>query len=189
MNSDKSLIAFFEKIPTYTLTIGASSNGSVSLDPAGGTYEKGTVVTIKATANEKYKFRAWSGDKSGSVNPETITMDGNRNVTPLFDLNTSVDLNTTPEQAMLVQNYPNPFSSITTIPYQLDKASNVKLSVFNLLGEKVSILVNEQRTAGYHEVNWDGSNYNGKPMSSGIYFFRLEIGNNPADTKKGILIR
>jgi len=189
MDSDKSLVAFFEKIPIYTITIGASANGSVSLDPAGGTYEEGTVVTIKATANERYKFSSWSGDKSGSVNPETITMNGNKSLNAVFEFNTGVNLNTIPEQAMLSQNYPNPFSTITTIPYQLNEASNVKLTVFNFLGEKVKILVNERRSAGLHEVVWDASDQSGKQLSNGIYFFRLEIGNNQAETKKSILIR
>jgi hypothetical protein len=190
MNSDKFLVAVFELIPpSYTLSIGASSNGSVSLYPAGGIYEVGTMVVIKATPNERYKFIAWSGDKSSSFKLDTITMNGNKSITPLFDLNTGMNLNTISEQAMLAQNYPNPFSTITTIPYQLNEASNVKLTVFNLLGEKVKILVNEHRSAGLHEVVWDASDYRGKQVSEGIYFFNLEIGNNPAKTKKGILIR
>ncbi len=190
MNSDKFFVAVFEPIPkSYTLSIGASANGSVSLYPAGGIYEAGTVVTIKATVKDRYKFIKWSGDKSSSINPDTLIMNGNRSVTPLFELNTGVNLNEISEQSVLAQNYPNPFSAITTIPYQLDKASNVKLSVFNLVGEKVKILVNEHRNAGYHEVVWDASDLNGKQMSNGIYFFRLEIGNSPAETKKGILIR
>ena len=190
MSSDKYLTAVFELIPSsYTLTIGNSSNGFVSLYPEGGIYEAGTMVVIRATPNDRYKFVKWSGDKSSSFKLDTITMNGNKSITPLFDLNTGVNLNTISEQAMLEQNYPNPFSTITTIPYQLNKASNVKLTVFNLLGEKVKILVNENRTAGHHEVVWDASDYNGKQMSKGIYFFRLEIGNNPVEIKKGILIR
>jgi len=190
MNSDKYLTAVFEVIPkSYTITIGTSANGSVSLYPTGGTYESGTLVVIRATANEGYKFIAWSGDKSSSLKLDTITMNRNISITPAFDLNTGVNLNTISEQAMLEQNYPNPFSAITTIPYQLNEASNVKLTVLNILGEKVKILVNEHRSAGHHEVVWDASDYNGKQMSEGVYFFRLEIGNNPAVTKKSILIR
>lgn len=198
MNSDMNLIAVFEKIPFYTLTISTSAYGTVSLDPSGGAvtldppggiYEDGTIVTLTATPKDNYKFTGWSGDKLGSVNPTTIVMNGNRSVSAAFALTTGVNLNAIPENAMLAQNYPNPFSTTTTIPYQLNEASNVQLTVFNILGEKVKILVNEHRSAGLYEVVWDASDYTGKQVSKGIYFFRLEIGNSPAETIKSTLIK
>ena len=72
-------------LPTYTLTTSAT-NGSISLNPPGGVYTTGTVVTVTANANIGYAFGNWSGDLSGSVNPTTITMNGNKSVTANFNV-------------------------------------------------------------------------------------------------------
>ncbi|MEO0472727.1 MAG: carbohydrate-binding domain-containing protein, partial [Bacteroidota bacterium] len=83
MDGNKSVTANFSTIPTYSLNVSAS-NGSVSLSPAGGTYQSGTVVTLTATANSGYDFANWSGDASGASNPIQITMDGNKTVSANF---------------------------------------------------------------------------------------------------------
>ena len=67
----------------YTLTVNAS-NGTVALSPAGGSYASGTVVTLTATGNTGYVFGSWSGDLTGSTNPTTITVDGDKAVTATF---------------------------------------------------------------------------------------------------------
>ena len=77
-----------------------------------------------------------------------------------------------PRQFMLAQNYPNPFNPSTTIKYELPKASEVRLSVYDLLGREVSVLVNEKRDAGVHEVKFNGAN-----LASGVYFYRLRAGD------------
>jgi hypothetical protein len=69
---------------------------------------------------------------------------------------------------VLYQNYPNPFNPSTTIKYELPKSSKVRLSVYDVLGRELSVLVNERREAGVHEVKFDGSN-----LVSGVYFYRL----------------
>ena len=94
-----------------------------------------------------------------------------------------------PQTIELFQNYPNPFNPTTTIPYQLFKASHVKLSIYNFLGQHVNTLVNEPQSPGYHTVNWNGNDLNGKPMASGIYFYRMETDNNSIQTKKFILTK
>jgi hypothetical protein len=76
-----------------------------------------------------------------------------------------------PEFALL-QNYPNPFNPSTTITFELPKSSEVTLRVYDILGREVSVLVNERRDAGYHEVKFDGSG-----LSSGVYFYRIEAGS------------
>jgi photosystem II stability/assembly factor-like uncharacterized protein len=71
----------------------------------------------------------------------------------------------------LAQNYPNPFNPKTAISYQLSAASQVELSIFNLLGQRVTILVSAKQAAGSYKVEWDGAEF-----SSGVYFCRLEAG-------------
>jgi photosystem II stability/assembly factor-like uncharacterized protein len=84
---------------------------------------------------------------------------------------------------VLHQNYPNPFNPSTTIKYELPKASQVTLTLYDVLGRQVSVLVNERREAGYHEVKFDGSG-----LSSGVYFYRIEAGSF-VETRKLILLR
>jgi hypothetical protein len=73
-----------------------------------------------------------------------------------------------PMHFSLNQNYPNPFNPNTIIKFELPKASQVSLTVYDMLGRKVSVLVNEKREAGVHEVKFEGSN-----LASGVYFYRL----------------
>ena len=73
-----------------------------------------------------------------------------------------------------LQNYPNPFNPSTTISYFLPEKSPVKLQIFNLLGQPVRILTEGEQPAGSHSVVWDGRDENGSPLSSGIYFYRLQ---------------
>jgi hypothetical protein len=93
-----------------------------------------------------------------------------------------VDVNSVSEFS-LNQNYPNPFNPSTKISFSLAQSSNVKLSVFNMLGEKIVELLNEVKSAGTYDVNFDGSE-----LSTGMYLYRIESGNNVL-TKKMILIK
>jgi hypothetical protein len=77
-----------------------------------------------------------------------------------------------PRVYRLVQNYPNPFNASTTIAYELPAASVVQLIAYDLLGREVSVLVNERRDAGTHEVRFDASG-----LSSGVYLYRLTTGS------------
>jgi Leucine-rich repeat (LRR) protein len=83
----------------------------------------------------------------------------------------------------LSQNYPNPFNPSTTIKFGLPKESEVSLAIYNILGQRVTQLVNQQLKAGYHEAVFNNSNY-----SSGIYFYRLQAGDF-VETKKMILLK
>ena len=88
-----------------------------------------------------------------------------------------------PTSYNLYQNYPNPFNPSTTITYSLPEAGFVKLAIYNLLGEKVTSLVNAQQMAGKYEVN-----FNARNLSSGVYIYRIETANFTA-SKKLILIK
>ncbi len=74
-----------------------------------------------------------------------------------------------PTQVGLSQNYPNPFNPSTTITYTLSEASEVRLSVFDMLGKEVGVLVNDRREAGAHVATFDG-----RGLASGVYLYRLQ---------------
>ena len=84
---------------------------------------------------------------------------------------TSLELESLPNQLALGQNWPNPFNSQTIISYSLPGSMSVRLSVYDVLGRQVGLLVNKVQPAGLHEVRWDASG-----MSSGVYVYRLEAG-------------
>jgi hypothetical protein len=104
---------------------------------------------------------------------------------PLSELITSVDpvASELPHEFLLHQNYPNPFNPTTMIKYQTPHSSDVTMKVHDVLGREVSVLVNERRGAGVHEVKFDGSG-----LASDVYFYRLSAGSF-VETKKLLLLR
>ncbi len=88
----------------------------------------------------------------------------------------------------LSQNHPNPFNPITTIRFAIPQAGNVQLEVLNVIGQRVRTLVDETKPAGTHEVQWDGRDSNGNAVSSGVYLYRIKVGEFTA-TKKMVLMK
>lgn len=82
-----------------------------------------------------------------------------------------------PTKFALQQNYPNPFNPSTTIRYQIPRSSQVRLVIYNLLGQKIRTLINEQKELGYFQAIWNGQNDNGIQVGSGIYFYRFQAGD------------
>jgi hypothetical protein len=81
-----------------------------------------------------------------------------------------------PTAFSLRQNYPNPFNPSTTIEYDLPKAAEVTLTVYNVLGARVKTLVNKQMAAGRYKVIWDATNDAGNPVATGVYFYVMKAG-------------
>ena len=91
-------------------------------------------------------------------------------------------------QFSLYQNFPNPFNPSTRIAFDLRYVTHVTLAIYNLLGQQVRLLVNEQRGAGHYEEPWDGTDASGRPLASGLYFYRLKA-DTFVSAKKMTLIR
>ncbi len=94
----------------------------------------------------------------------------------------------TPNSFHLSQNYPNPFNPETTIEYVLPMKNFVKLTVYNLLGQKVTTLVNKEQIAGGHSISWNGTFENGAKAASGLYLYKIEAGDFIV-TKKMLLLK
>jgi len=94
----------------------------------------------------------------------------------------------TPQSFHLFQNYPNPFNPNTAIKFETRQRSQIRLVIYNVLGEEIITLENEEVMPGIHEVQWNGKNSEGNPVPSGIYFYRLQEGDY-AQTKKMVFIQ
>lgn len=162
---------------------------TIDISPAGGD----VFASVEADANEL------GGETglvlaSGFLMPENnqdgepfgallVLADGTTVLLP--SVSTSIDEQTgLPQQFALEQNYPNPFNPNTQIEYALPQASNVKITVYNVVGQQVATLLNnEQQSAGYHSVSFDASS-----LASGMYLYRIEAGSF-VQTKKMTLIK
>jgi len=93
-----------------------------------------------------------------------------------------------PTRYALGQNYPNPFNPTTTIEYALPEAGKVRLTIYNMMGQTVRVLVDRNMPAGYHQTVWDGSDANGNKAASGVYLYRLET-ERTVLTKRMLLLK
>lgn len=130
------------------------------------------VDSTVSTGNYKYRVMAYNAsEKSYYSNEISIN----------FVTGISED-SLMPDYFCLFQNFPNPFNPITVIKYSLPLESNVNISVFNILGEQVIQLVNENKKNGFYTVEWNASN-----LSSGVYFYRIiAVPNNGTGVYKQI---
>ena len=96
--------------------------------------------------------------------------------------------NEVPKTFALAQNYPNPFNPETVIRYQLPVVSEVRLTIFNALGQEIRALVNGRQSPGQKSAVWDGKNDLGNQVNSGVYFYKLKA-DDRVQTKKMLLMR
>jgi len=115
----------------------------------------------------------FSGNESGPTAPDVITADEIPDVPAAFALH---------------QNYPNPFNPVTTIRFDLPASVRVTLSVYNLKGEKVRVLLDRNMTAGQKSIDWNGRSDEEWTVASGVYFYKLKAGEFKK-TRKMILMR
>ena len=128
----------------------------------------------------------FSGDEldESIVNINNIVVSGPEgNIASTSSTVTSAAIKLVPGVFALHQNYPNPFNPITEIRFDIPEVSNVNISVFNLMGQKVKTLTNEKILPGYHIVKWNGTNDMGVPVSTGMYFYTIQTNTHNAMRK------
>ncbi len=133
-----------------------------------------TKQTIKqlGSKGETTAAFSFSVDKLAPVNkPQTLTFTITSSSGEKWTKQLEVSVNP-PDHFELFQNYPNPFNPSTTISYLLPKDTRVILKIYNSIGQEVTTLVNDDRSAGYHQEVWNASN-----VASGMYIYQLTINN------------
>jgi hypothetical protein len=104
------------------------------------------------------------------------------------DIVTDVRDDQLPGKYLLSQNFPNPFNSSTVIEYTVPVKSDISISIYNILGRKIRAFENRQMPAGTYNVRWDGRDSQGRTVSSGVYFYRIDAGQF-VDSRKMILLK
>ncbi|MFH2048622.1 MAG: T9SS type A sorting domain-containing protein [bacterium] len=93
-----------------------------------------------------------------------------------------------PSGIVLSQNYPNPFNNGTTIQYSLSYDAHVKIAIYNVLGRQVKVLVDEFKTRNNYEIFWDGTNKNNQKVASGVYLYRMQVGDD-TELRKMVFVK
>ena len=197
MDSD-TLIAFnweessdVDSYVTYTLTIELEFFGNTYTD----VHENITDTTINISSNSldplldvtsqdeaTFTYYVHSSDDEYMVSSDIGEYILSRAV---LGINNGLSL---PETFTLHQNYPNPFNPVTKLRYYLPQDSHVRVTVYDMLGNVINNLVNDNQNSGYKSVQWDANNNQGQQVSSGVYLYSIETGDF-RQTKKMILLK
>lgn len=94
-----------------------------------------------------------------------------------------------PASYQLGQSYPNPFNPSTTITYQVPRQSDVRIEIYNTLGQQIRMLLNDRKEPGAYEAVWDGRNDSGAQVGSGVYLYRMVVEGDFVQTRKMILLK
>ncbi|MCD6249171.1 MAG: T9SS type A sorting domain-containing protein [candidate division Zixibacteria bacterium] len=184
--------------PEVTVSIGREGlNVKVQIDgnPASCNLvlaEEGTIIG-EYTTDEAGAFTIdYPFESTGEYRLSTVPREGTisqLDFIPALVTNVEDEVdNLLPTEFALHQNYPNPFNPSTSIAFDLPQASSVRLTVFNILGQTVSTLIDEPMSSGHQTIEWQAVGTTGEHLASGIYFYRLET-DLGVDTKKMILLK
>ena len=163
----------------YLLQTAVQNKIGGTVSPASSQWhDDGETVIVTATPDEGsgYVFREWWG-MSETDNPFTVVMDAPKVLIAVFERASAVQSLEIPETYDMKQNSPNPFNPETRIDYQLPKAGEVTIEIFDLTGRKVQTLVHESKQPGSYQTVWDGRNDAGRTVSSGTYLCIMRCGS------------
>ncbi len=181
---------------SYNLRIGTSPGGVEVMSPmaqggsghrlfaARGNANQDTVWTIRNLPAGKYYWSVQAIDHGFAGSAFTVE---DSFVVSITGIKTNPE--ELPEKCILMQNYPNPFNPTTNVEFSLPTDSRVLLTIYDLTGRKVKSLVNRNLPAGWHAVQWDGTNDAGQPVASGVYLYHLQAEDNFVQNHKMLLVR
>jgi len=168
-------------IPYDVYLIKADSNGNEQWTKTYGGSSPDEGFSVQQTTDGGYIITGYS-DSFGSIRVVwliKIDSEGLVQISSTFSSPTSFNL---------LQNYPNPFNPITTLRYDLPETGLVTITIYDMLGRQVKTLIDQTQDAGYRSVIWDATKDYGKPVSAGIYLYKIQAGKY-MQTKKMVLLK
>jgi len=170
-----------EVLLNWTTATELNNSGFYIEKNSGGGFETAGFVPGFGTTTESRTYNFTDSDITAGIftyRLKQVDLDGT------YEYSDEIEVEVfAPSEFRLDQNYPNPFNPSTQITFQLTKKSNVVLKVYNLLGIEVAVLVNEQKEAGIHKINFDASD-----LPSGVYLYKIETAGL-VKTKKMMLLK
>lgn len=163
---------------SYTITIG----------PIDSQYNGKTIVLDSSFYRPTGRWK-WAAPTGG---PDRYPLWDGPHTYKIYDPSV-LDVNVIPGSGLptkfaLNQNYPNPFNPTTEIRFDLPTRSKINISIYNVLGQRVKTLLDDEKAAGSYVADWDGTSDGGNSVSSGVYFYRMQAGNFQ-ETKKMMLLK
>ncbi len=176
MGSD---VVLFSHREDKTLAVGISRKSG-----QGGIDENGVVLRVKM-----HSPLASNPPSSIQISvTDVLGIDVSGNEVAINSKSSTLPVNYLPEHFALHPNFPNPFNPETTIRYDLPFPSHINLSVYNMSGQRVALLVDKELEAGTHSTVWDGKDDNGKRLANGVYLYRMES-DGFVKTRKMVLMK
>jgi len=189
-NSSQGIFEYFfvESDSLYEVTFFVEGeNGDIEakvdsiLILSGSNVAQGKNIIFKAIPDENYKVKEWKVNNVVVTNADSTefifeNIESDLLVTVEFVMEDAIN-DDTPRKFSL-SNYPNPFNPATTINFFLENKTFVEIEIFNLLGQKIISLANQEFESGEHNLLWNGTDSFGKKVSSGLYLYRIKTENN-----------
>lgn len=155
-----------------------TSLGSVEVTPCGIWQERDSTVYLRAISKEGCGFVGWQGAVTGTTDTVSVVMDTSKVVIAEFITESKIEEEKKlPCVFRLYGNYPNPFNLETVVRFEVPRVSDVWIGVYSSRGILLKTLIEKEIEPGVHEVKWDGTDWRGNKVSSGIYLLKMESGN------------
>jgi hypothetical protein len=182
-----TLYAVMEFSPSTPLSPGTGTVARLHFTVDPDTPE-GVIDIDSITVGINSRTRFWLTDADGGLTLEPLFRAGSITVTIPTDVEDITDPGGLPTDYQLAQNYPNPFNPTTNIELSLPRAGHVEVEVFNILGRRVSRLIDRELPAGVHRIVFNGKGDDGSSLATGVYFYRVTCGDF-RDSKKMLMVK
>jgi len=155
-------------------------NGDFTLLPNSPCIDAGTPIGWLIPPNFEISIDDFLGYNAIGISYDIGVFEGN---------STAIENYSFPLKKINIVNYPNPFNPSTTIEFSIQNSSKVELSIFNIKGQKIKTLVQNQLNEGLHSIIWNGNEESGNSVSSGIYYYKLNVNGKTEAVKKCLLLK
>ncbi len=183
---DWEVISVSDGLSGYTASNKASGAPSVNTAIYASAVIGHNAVSHESMDLMSITLRARANNPAEPELSKVSLIDGNGNLTTGI---ISTEAEVAPKEFSLGKNYPNPFNPTTTMSFSLPTPGNVKLSVFNMLGQEVKTLISSEMEPGTYRTVWNARNNMGQKVASGVYFYRLVVNNKVVNTQKMLLLK